>query len=114
MIGSNAWDVVFNEGGANVQGGKLVFDYTNGSSPASSILPILDASYGDGSSPFSVGNGAKIYSLTANDSHMALGWADDGVGKVTVMYTLYGDAKLDGTVNAIDLGRVLANYGRGW
>jgi len=29
---------------------------------------------------------------------------------VTVMYTMYGDANVDGKVNADDLIRVLANY----
>ena len=110
MVGSDAWNVVFDEAGANVQGGKLSFDYTNDSNPASSILSILDASYGDGSNPFAVGNGAKIYSSTAKDSHMALGWADDGVSRVTIMYTLYGDANLDGAVDIARLHRVLAEF----
>lgn len=111
MTGANAWNTVFNEGGADIQGGKLVFDYTNGSSPASTVLSILTASYGDGSNPFSVDNGAAIYSSTAEDAGKALGWADDGVGNVTVMYTLYGDADLNGAVNVSDLGRVLSNFG---
>ena len=111
MVGSDAWKVVFDEAGTNVQGGKLSFDYTNDSNPASSIQSILDASYGDGSSPFAVGNGAKIYSSTANDACMALGWTDDGVSKVTVMYTWYGDATLDGAVNSGDFTMLLQSYG---
>jgi hypothetical protein len=110
MTGANAWNAVFNEGGADIQGGKLVFDYTNGSSPASAVDSILTASYGDGSNRFSVDNGAAIYSSTAKAAGKALGWADDGVGKVTVMYTLYGDANLDGAVDLRDLNRVLCNY----
>jgi autotransporter-associated beta strand protein len=112
MIGSAAWNMVFNEGGVDVQGGKLVFDYANDSSPAFSIVSILDASYGDGSSPFAVGNSAKIYSSTAKNAGMALGWADDGAGSVTVMYTLYGDANLDNAVNGLDLSTVLAAYNK--
>ncbi len=93
-------------------GGKLVFDYANHASPASSVLSILDASYGDGSNPFSLANGATIYSSTAKDAGMALGWADDGGSKVTVMYTLYGDATLEARL-ARRLGRPgLANYTR--
>ena len=111
MVGPNAWNAVFNESGANVQGGKLVFDYTNDSSPASSVLSILDASHANGSNPFSVNNGAKIYSSTAEDAGDALGWADNGVDKVTVMYTFYGDATLDGQVDFDDLGVVIGNYG---
>jgi autotransporter-associated beta strand protein len=110
MIGSNAWDAVFNEGGADIQGGKLVFDYTNGATPASTVLSILRTSYGNGSNPFSVGNGAKIYSSTADGAGMALGWADNGSGNVTVMYSFYGDANLDGQVEFSDLSAVIGNY----
>ena len=111
MVGSAAWDVVLDKIGANILGGKLVFDYTNDSSPASSVLSILDASYGDGSNPFAADNGAKIYSSTAKDAHMALGWADDGVNKVTVMYTFYGDADLNGVVGSGDLSQVWSCFG---
>ena len=38
-----------------------------------------------------------------------LGWYDDG-SKITVMYTIYGDTNLDGTVNGNDLNTVLSNF----
>ena len=34
----------------------------------------------------------------------------DTGGTVTVMYTLYGDTNLDGTVNGADLNTVLSNF----
>ena len=36
---------------------------------------------------------------------------DDGVSKVTVGYTVFGDANLDGKVNAQDFDALAANYG---
>ena len=51
-------------------------------------------------------------SIGAAASH-ALGWTDtvvDGRTVLTVTYTLYGDANLDGTVNGGDLNTVLSNY----
>jgi autotransporter-associated beta strand protein len=110
MIGSNAWNTVFNMGGANIQGGKLVLDYTNGSSPASSVLSILEASYGDGSNPFSVDNGAKIYNSTAKDTDRVLAWVDDSVNRVTIMSTLRGDVDLNGTVDVTDLSLLASHW----
>ena len=44
-----------------------------------------------------------------------MGWTDtvvDGRTVLTVMYTLCGDANLDGTVNGADLNTVLSNYNK--
>ena len=44
-----------------------------------------------------------------------MGWTDtvvDGRNLLTVAYTLYGDADLDGTVNGADLNTVLSNYNK--
>jgi hypothetical protein len=44
-----------------------------------------------------------------------LGWTDTVVGGeqlLTVMYTLYGDTNLDGTVNGGDLNTVLSNFNK--
>ena len=52
----------------------------------------------------------KFQITTAHgDATHGLGWADNG-SNVTVMYTLYGDGNLDGTVNGADLTTVLSNY----
>ena len=104
-----AWAPVLNAGGADVQAGKLVFNYAGGTSPADTIAQILDDSFGT-SNPFSQGNGAQIYSTTADVANRAIGWIDDGVDEVTVMYTLYGDSNLDGSVNGTDLNAVLSYY----
>ena len=51
----------------------------------------------------------------ANPLIDALGWTDTVVGGrtvLTVMYTLCGDANLDGVVNGADLNVVLSNYNK--
>jgi autotransporter-associated beta strand protein len=105
-LGASAQGRVLTGGGADLQTGKIIFDDP---SQAASIAAILDASYGDGAHAFAAGNGAKIYSSTAAAAGNALGWADTG-SNVTVMYTVYGDSNLDGSVNGTDLNAVLSNY----
>ena len=40
-----------------------------------------------------------------------VGISDDGVSKVTVAFTVFGDANLDGKVNAIDFNILASNFG---
>ncbi len=111
-LGPSTQNVVLTGGGADVQGGKLVFNYTAGSDPAATIQGILQVGFATG---FATG---QIHSSTAAGAGLALGWLDDSVNdQVTVACTLFGDANLDGTVNGGDLNIVLANYnktGVGW
>jgi fibronectin-binding autotransporter adhesin len=94
-------------GGADLQAGKVVFDYTGIASPASTVAGLLDASYGDGTAPFLTG---QIRSTTIT-STKAIGWLEDTTAQtVTMMVTLYGDATLDGTVNFDDLLKLAASY----
>jgi fibronectin-binding autotransporter adhesin len=107
LTAPGAWNPVLNKGGADVQAGKLVFDYaTNGgTSPGAAIQTILKASYD--TSKFA---GGKIYSSTAGTTTYGLGWVDDG-NAVTVKIAVYGDADLSGVVGASDLSTVLTNFG---
>jgi T5SS/PEP-CTERM-associated repeat protein/autotransporter-associated beta strand protein len=106
-----AWNPVLNLGGADIQAGKIVFDYAtnSGTSPASTIQSILRISYNTASSShFASG---QIYTSTACDMpNIGLGWMDDG-SAVTVKLAVYGDADLSGTVGASDLSTVLTNFG---
>ena len=87
-------------GGADIQGGEIIFDYTGDPDPASTIQSLLTTSYG-ASPHFAAG---KIKDSTAAATGVALGWADDTThSRVTVMATYYGDANLDGTVNSEDM-----------
>jgi fibronectin-binding autotransporter adhesin len=102
-----AWNPALNLGGADIQAGKIVFDYatTGGTSPASAIKTILKTSY-DGSK-FASG---QIFSSTCGTTTYGLGWVDDG-SAVTVKIAVYGDADLSGVVGASDLSTVLTNFG---
>ena len=74
---------------------------------APDVLTPLAASYTGGTAPWTTG---QFLSANADGSH-GLGWVDDGGSrKVTVMYTLYGDSNLDGSVNGTDLNAVLSYY----
>ena len=110
LVGSNAWDVVLDsEGaGADIQGvsGKLILDYTGGSSPVDAVfaeLAELAESYATG------WTGGKFRSATANQFH-GLGWVDDDDSQVTIERALYADFNLDGAVTGADLSLLLANY----
>ena len=91
--------------GGNLEGGQVVFNYAGESSPASLLLPYLQAGY---AAHWASG---RIRSSTADANH-GLGWSDNGVSKVTIAYTLYGDANLDGRVDVNDLTIVLTNFGK--
>ncbi len=95
-------------GGADVQGGRLIFDYSGGvPDPSGTISTILKNGY-NLTNKFSSG---QIRSTTANAQH-GLGWVQNtGNSTVTVMYTYYGDANLDGAVNGLDFSSLANNFG---
>jgi autotransporter-associated beta strand protein len=102
-LGPSAQGPVLTGGGADIRHGKMVFDYTTA---APDVLTPLRASYN------SVGQWtAGRFLCPTKDASHGLGWGDDTVnGKVTVAYTLYGDANLDYAVDGTDLNAVLSNY----
>jgi fibronectin-binding autotransporter adhesin len=104
LVGSGAWNPVLNLGGTNLQHGAEVFDYSADVNPATTIWTLIATSYSGG-----LWNSGKFQCSTQDGTH-GLGWADDGSSKVTVMYTLYGDTDLNGTVDGADLNAVLSNY----
>ena len=94
--------------GIDIQGGKAVDDWSGPSywsDPISFLAPTLAYCYSQGWT-----GAIPIRSSTADADH-GLGYMDDTVNKTfTVMYTVYGDADLNGTVNGGDLNTVLAHY----
>jgi fibronectin-binding autotransporter adhesin len=107
LAGAAAQAPVFTGGGAIVNGGRLIFDYNGGTSPGATVLSILDAGF-DQSPRFS---GGQIRTTNADDPAKGLGWKDDTTAKqVTVGYTYYGDANLDGQVDVTDLGALATNW----
>ena len=112
LMGDTPMNSALTNSRGDLQAGKLVIDYSDGTTGvAEAVLTILDLSYGDGSNPFASANGAPIFSSTADAMH-GLGWADDAQNELlTIAYTIYGDADLNGVVGASDLGLVLTNFG---
>ncbi len=110
LDGPNAWNPVLNGGGADVQDGKLVLDYSGNlsSDPASTVQADLDASHAV-NPMFSSG---KIYSSTAATTSTDVGCADNTTShQVTIARAAPGDANLDGVVGLADLNILLNHYG---
>jgi fibronectin-binding autotransporter adhesin len=98
------WHPVLDLGGADIQGGKITFQYLDQpSDPKDTIASLLAASYHGGA--WDVG---QFRSSTAAALGLSLGWADDGTA-VTVMATIPGDFNLDGVVNDLDRDVWFAN-----
>jgi autotransporter-associated beta strand protein len=101
--------VLTGAGGAVVNSGRLVFDYAGTTSPLAQVAAALDASYD--ASTFTDPN-QRIRTTNAIEANHGLGYVDDGA-LLAVAYTWYGDANVDGTVNADDYALVDRGAARG-
>jgi len=96
----------------------LLLNYGNGSTPLAAVQAAV--AYGARISGASSGYGSIISSTTnaGNPGQYAVGYADSteltsiASGNVEVMYTLAGDANLDGKVNFNDFSILQNNYGQ--
>jgi autotransporter-associated beta strand protein len=105
--GAQSAALVAGRGGADVQAGRLVFDYNTNSDPLTQVQTILGAGYNQ---PTKFSSGLIRSSTTT--STIGLAYVDDTTAKqLTVVRALYGDANLDNVVNALDFNAVAANYG---
>ena len=106
LTGSGAENRVLTGGGGDVMLGRLVFNYPYADTVAN-IAAKLTYSYYSGN--WSRGQ----FRSTGHALGHGLGWLEDG-SDLTVRYTLYGDANLDGYVNQADRRhrRAPANYGQ--
>ncbi|MGC4033139.1 MAG: PEP-CTERM sorting domain-containing protein [Tepidisphaeraceae bacterium] len=104
MTNSAQSPVLSGAGGADIQGGSLVLDYTGGSSPVASVKSILDLGYAGN---FATGQ-IKGTTLAANRT---LGYGDSGTA-VTIRVTLAGDADLDGDVDFNDFLVLQSKFGQ--
>src|SRR5581483_5309577 len=86
--------------GTDIQGGRLVFDYSLGqTSPLNVLRDEVIA-------------GRVTDSL--NPANKTVGYADNTPAKqVTALVTWNGDANIDGTVNALDFNALATNFGAG-
>jgi hypothetical protein len=117
--------LVIDSGGVfNLTSTKLIINYGSGSDPITTIAGYIKSGYNGGH-----WNGPGIMSTTAqtptNGLYYGVGYADgkDNVvaglssGQIEVMYTLLGDANLDGLVNGTDFNILAANFNQsiaGW
>jgi autotransporter-associated beta strand protein len=100
-----AQNSVLYHGGADIQAGKMVFDYTAGSDPATTIRSLLTASCDAGQ--WDIG---QFKDSMAASTGLTLGCRDDAMTqKVTVMATYPGDFNLDGMVDGLDRAIWYAN-----
>jgi autotransporter-associated beta strand protein len=115
-------------GTLDIGNNRIIVDYTSGNDPIASIAAWIKAGYNDGDTP---GAGPSIISSdiatddTASGYSYGIGYADgaDHVvaglpsGEIEIMFTLLGDANLDGTVNGDDFSQFSSNLGgspRAW
>ena len=110
-----SFNVLVNGAGVEIDGGKLILDYSTVESPAEVVKETLTNFYVG----FNAHNGSGLYYLgslrTENDvtGSQGLGWLDDTTNStVSVMWTLYGDTNLDGAADAADYRTLLANLGQ--
>jgi autotransporter-associated beta strand protein len=106
--GSQATVFTAGRGGADIQGGRVVFDYNTATDHVAQIKTMLHDGFNE---PTKFATGA-IRSSTAT-SAIGLGYINDAAAKqMTVAYAYYGDSNLDGKVNALDFNAVATNFGQ--
>jgi autotransporter-associated beta strand protein len=109
---------ITNTASLDLTNNHLILDYTFGD-PISAIRGYLLSGYAGGAWN-GVGIDSSTAALPANNGAYALGYADgaDGIatglssGQIEIKYTLYGDANLDGVVNADDFTILIGNLGK--
>jgi len=101
----------------DITNNKIMISYGSpDNDPISSIAALIDTGYNNGG-----WNGVGIYSTTAqaNFKSYGIGYADSAdpgnpaglaAGTVEIMYTLLGDANLDGKVNGTDFTLMATNF----
>jgi fibronectin-binding autotransporter adhesin len=111
VLRPNAQPAVLTGGGADIEHGRILFDYAGGTDNAGTIQSLLTAAH---ASNFASG---QFRSSTATSSK-GLGWVDDTTNsQVNVAEALYGDSNIDGKVDLTDFTFLAANFngsGKTW
>jgi fibronectin-binding autotransporter adhesin len=98
--------------GSDINGGRLVLDYTGETDPSATVLNLLQIGNGEGTK-FSTG-ALRIGTAASAANSKGLGYFDDAVAsQYSLVMTYFGDANLDGKVNALDFNAVATNFGTG-
>jgi autotransporter-associated beta strand protein len=108
----------------DITNNAIIVNYGSGADPISSIASLIATGYAGGS-----WNGPGIMSTSAqqNSSSYGIGYADAadpgnpgglGSGQIEIIYTLLGDANLDGKVNGADFSLLATSFNQsvtnGW
>ena len=99
--------VLTGAGGADVQGGLLVLNYSD-TSNATALRGLLALSY---TATGGVMTSGQIRSSLAT-AKRGIGYVDDAAGATTIRSTLFGDADLDGGVSINDFNALAGSFGQ--
>jgi autotransporter-associated beta strand protein len=114
-------------GTLDIGNNHIIINYGGGSDPIASIAKwIADGAYGTGTTVTWTGTGITSSAAASNPSY-GIGYADASdsgnpaglaAGQIEIMYTLLGDANLDGKVNGSDFNLMATNFNQavtaGW
>jgi autotransporter-associated beta strand protein len=98
LSGTAAYNPVLNLGGADLQAGTMVFNYSAGGSATDPVTTIRSDLH------------SGLIHSTALPAHCGIGYSDAG-SAVTLKIALLGDANMDNTVNVYDLNALLNHLG---
>lgn len=102
--------LVNNTAGTIINGGLVQFDHTGGSSPQSTVVPLLAAQVANNF------HSGRFRTSLPTDFKKSIGWTDDGSANFILRWTYNGDANLDGIVNSVDFSALASNFNTssGW
>jgi len=110
-------------GALNLNNNHIIIDYTAGNDPIASIAAWVDSGANvTGGVATWTGTGITSTAAAANAKSYGIGYADAAdpgnpahlaSGQIEVMYTLLGDANLDGKVNGTDFNILATNFNTG-
>jgi autotransporter-associated beta strand protein len=104
-------------GKLDITNNHIIIDYT-GADPISSIAALIKSGYAAGTW---TGTGITSTAAQSNSGSYGIGYADSAdpgnpaglaSGQIEIMYTLLGDANLDGTVNGSDFAIVATDFNK--
>jgi autotransporter-associated beta strand protein len=114
-------------GTLDIGNNHLIINYGSSADPITSIASLIaDGAYGSGTTVTWTGTGITSSAAASNPSY-GIGYADSNdagnpaglaSGQIEIMYTLLGDANLDGKVNGSDFNLMATNFNQavtaGW
>jgi autotransporter-associated beta strand protein len=106
-------------GTLDINNDQVYVNYGTGADPINSIIAMIQSGYDGGSW---AGTGITSSAAAANSGSYGVGYADAAdpgnpanlpSGQIEIMYTLLGDANLDGKVNGADFAILATNFNQG-